>query len=85
MIDILQAIALISIGAVVAILGGLFGAYVMYKGQRAVPGEKFIGGVPEGQVFSIPDLEQEEPVDSPEHKRVMERLGMFMGQFGGGK
>jgi len=84
MINILQIIALISVGAVVAILGGLFGAFIMFRGSRAVPGERFIGGIPDGQVFSIPDVE-EEPERNPAQERVMARLGQFMGQFGGGK
>lgn len=83
MFEIAQLIMLFVAGAFCAILGVLFGAWLSYKCHRAVPGERFLGGPPEGKVFSIPDLE-EEP-DQIESNIVKERLNQFMMQFSGGK
>lgn len=83
MLNMVQVIALIGLGAFIAILGGLAGAFLMWKGIRAVPGERFIGGVPQGQVFTIPDLE-EEP-EQQEAGIVKERLNQFLEQFKGDK
>jgi len=85
MLNMVQVIALIGIGAVIAILGGLCGAYLMWKGSRAVPGEKFLGGVPKGEVFSIPGIEDELEPDPQENKVIVERLNKFINQFNGGK
>jgi hypothetical protein len=82
MFEIAQLIALFMAGAIATIFGVLLGAWLVFKVNRAAPGEKFIGGVPSGQVFSIPDLEEEEPMDK---SIVMDRLNQFMGQFKEGK
>jgi hypothetical protein len=80
--SILLAMALILMGALIAILGGLCGAFLMWKGSRAVPGETFTGGVPKGEVFSINDMAEEEP--DVARTVVMDRLNTFMNQFKGG-
>jgi hypothetical protein len=82
-----QTIALVAFGSIVAIIGVVAGAGLMFKGSRAVPGERFLGGVPKGEVFSIPDVDDatEFPDQSPEAKRVMERVEEFMGKFKGDK
>jgi hypothetical protein len=83
MFSIWQVIAFIGVGAFCAILGVMFGAWLSYKCHRAVPGERFLGGPPEGKVFSIPDLEEEpDPIESG---IVKDRLNQFMMQFNGGE
>lgn len=83
MFEIAQLIMLFVAGAFCAILGVLFGAWLSYKCHRAAPGERFIGGPPKGDVFSIPDLEDEpDPIESG---IVKDRLNQFMMQFNGGE
>lgn len=83
MFEITQLIMLFVAGAFCAILGVLFGAWLSYKCHRAAPGERFLGGPPKGDVFSIPDLGDDEPEEMTKDI-VKERLDKFMAQFNGG-
>ena len=84
MSDIWMAIALVGIGAGSAVVCVLAGAWVMFKAMRAVPGEKFIGGVAKGQVFTIP--EAAEAADFPEaEQEVLKKTESFLKVFGGGR
>lgn len=53
----------------------IVGAWVMYKGKNAIPGEGFTGGVPKGEVFSI-GADVEEFPEAP--KTIVERTSEFL-------
>ena len=60
----------------------LIGAYVMFKGKSSVPGEKFLGGAPKGQVFTIP--EAVEGAEFPEvEQNVLKKTEEFLKVLGG--
>lgn len=69
-------------GVLVTILSVVVGAYLMFKGKTAVPGERFFGGPPKGQVFTIPEAEETEEFPDAE-KKVLERTMQFMSKLGG--
>ena len=78
-----QVLILITAGVLLAIVCVMVGAWLMFKSSRAVPGERFLGGVPKGEVFSIQDaLDQEELPDDAE-KTVLERTEQFLKKLGG--
>ena len=81
MSDIWQVLGLVGGGALLAVGCVLIGAFVTFKATRAVPGERFLGGVPKGQVFSIPDAETKEFPGGEE--RVLEKTKAFLERFGG--
>lgn len=73
-------------GAVVALLGVVVGGWLVFKSKSSLPGERLFGGVPRGEVFTIPDPADvpENPEDDEVRKTVMERTGKFLKQFEGG-
>ena len=67
---------------IITVVSALVGAYLMFKGAKAVPGEGFLGGVPKGQVFSIPEAKDGEEFPE-EEKQVLEKTEKFLRLFGG--
>jgi hypothetical protein len=67
---------------VITIISALVGAYLMFKGTRAVPGEGFLGGVPKGQVFSIPEVDNAEEFPDTE-RNVLKKTEDFLKMLGG--
>ena len=78
LLDVLILIG--SIGFMV-ILAVLVGAYVTFKGAKAVPGERFIGGVPRGQMFTLDEQTEEFP---DAEKDVLKKTEDFLKVLGGG-
>ena len=80
--ELVHDLILIGVAVVVTLISILVGAFVMFKGQRAVPGEPFIGKIPKGQVFNVVDkLEAEEFPE--EEKNLLERTEKFLKTLGG--
>jgi hypothetical protein len=52
--------------------------------MRAVPGEKFLGGVPKGQVFTIPEADSAEEFPDAE-TTVLAKTERFLQTLAGGK
>ena len=73
--QMIEILGLVAAGVGLTLLCVMVGAYVVFKAMRAVPGEKFLGGVPKGQVFSIPESTEEFP-DS--EKNVLEKTEKFL-------
>ena len=65
------------------ILSAVVGAYLMFKGIKSVPGEKFLGGVPKGQVFSIPEVDDIPESPEGEEKAVLKNTEKFLKILGG--
>jgi hypothetical protein len=66
---------------VITVVSALVGAYLMFKGAKAVPGEGFLGRVPKGQVFSIPEAKDGDEFPEDE-KQVLEKTEKFLKLFG---
>lgn len=83
--DVWQILAvvgiLVGIGVIITLIGVLFGGYLVFKGARSVPGEKFLGGVPKGQVFSIPDAGDD--FQDRSEKNILEKTERFLAKLGG--
>ena len=77
-----EIVGLMGFGVAVTLLAVLLGAFIAFKSTHAVPGERFLGGAPKGQVFTIPEAEEAE--DFPEEK-ILENSERFLKMFGGGK
>jgi len=80
---LVMVVALIVAGTVALMMAG---AYIMFKGRNAVPGERFIGGVPKGQVFTLP--EADDVGDFPgepnaAEKNILQRTEQFLKTLGG--
>ena len=84
-ISIWVVLGLIGLGAFIVLVSIFVGAFLVFKTFNSRPGESLLGGVPKGQVFSIPD-----PLDGPEQPdeleaNVLKRASQFLNSFGGGK
>ena len=82
MTDLLIAVGL---GGVLALMGALSGAYIMFKAMKREPHQSFFGEVPQGEVFSMDDLSLDDMPES-EEERVMpdtirQRTDEFAEQF----
>ena len=58
----------------------------MFKSKMAVPGESFVGGIPKGEVYSIPDaLKAAEfpEEESVAQENVLARAQKFLKVLGG--
>lgn len=85
LINLSDILILLGAGAFIALIGVLAGAFVMFRGTKAVPGETMFGGVPKGQVFSIPDPLEDEPKEQSEaEKLLLEKTNKFLKVFSGG-
>ena len=71
---------LIGSGALMAIICMLVGAYVMFKGKTSLPGERFIGGAPKGQAFTIPEAAEVSDIPESEEK-ILEKANKFLKIF----
>lgn len=78
-------VVLIGIGAILTIIGVIVGAFLMFRGVRAVPGERLFGGVPKGQVFSIKDPMEDEPTENSSENQILEKTNQFLKLFQEGK
>ena len=77
MINIWDVLIVLGSGALIAVICVLIGAFVMFRGRSGI-GEKFIGGVPKGQVFTIPEETEEFP-DAEEN--VLQKTAQFLKVF----
>jgi hypothetical protein len=82
MLNVIQVLLLIGSGVIMALLCVMFGAYLMFKGTRSAPGEKFLGGVPKGEVFTISEAEGAPDEPGEEEKSILEKTEKFLGMFG---
>ncbi len=84
MFDLLEVIGLMVISAGLFAGGVLLGGWVGFKFKNSVPGENFIGGVPDGEVFTMKDeidgLDEEE---NPAKKSILARTEQFIKTLGG--
>lgn len=81
-VSLWQVALLVGLVGILILLAGVAGAYIMFKASRAVPGERFLGGVPKGEVFSIPDPgSQEFAPEEAQRSIVHERLNQFLSQL----
>lgn len=83
-----QLIISVSLGGVLALLGALLGAFLMYKVMRQVkePHKTFFGNVPQGDMFSIDDWGEHLEHESIEEEKslpedIQERTDEFVDQF----
>lgn len=84
-ISVWGILGFIGLGAFIVLVSIIVGAFLVFKTFNSRPGESLFGGVPKGQVFSIPDpLDGAEPEDELE-KNVLRRASQFLNSFGGGK
>ena len=74
----METIGLVLLGAVLTLFGVLFGAFITFKSTRAVPGERFLGGVPKGAIFNI-----EEPTEEFPEDKVLAKTEKFLSMLGG--
>ena len=76
---IYEALILLGTGAFIAVVCVLVGAFVMFRGRSGI-GERFIGGAPKGQVFTIPEETEEFP---DAEKNVLQKTAEFLKVFEG--
>lgn len=79
LVELLIVVTVVVLIVVVAI--GI-GAFLMYRGVAARPGESFLGRVPKGQVFSIAEGTEEFPENEAE-KTVLKKTNDFLKMLGG--
>jgi hypothetical protein len=83
-VSVWAILGFIGFGAFIIVAGIVVGAFLVFKTFNARPGEGLLGGVPKGQVFSIPD-----PLDGQEEENLeanlLKRTSQFLSSFGGGK
>ena len=87
MLTIFQVLTLVGAGAILALICVLFGAFIMFRGTRAVPGPGFFTGeVPKGTVFSIPDAldAPDFPDQTDAEANVLKKTELFLKKLGGG-
>lgn len=80
--SIWYVVGLVGIGVCMTLISVTVGAYLMYKGRSAVPGERFIGGPPKGQVFTIPEVDGAEEFPE-EEKNILRKTEQFLKVLGG--
>lgn len=82
MTDILIALAL---GGLLSLTGVALGGLLVWKTKRE-PYERFFGGAPKGEVFSIDDLGEEEEEEQPTRvsEEIQRRTDAFVDQFAAG-
>jgi hypothetical protein len=82
MFDFTEALALMLLGGALVMAGVTAGGWLVYKSRNAVPGEKLFGGVPKGEVYTIPDVQGDFPQDN--NSTLAEKTEKFMKIFEGG-
>jgi len=83
MSDFVAILACVCLGVVLAVLCMLVGAWVGFKTKTAAPGERFFGGVPRGEVYSIPDALDALDEPGEEEKSVLQKTERFLSVLGG--
>jgi len=87
LLNVWQVLLLIGCGVIVALLGVFVGGWLVFKSKMAVPGESFVGGIPKGEVYSIPDAlkaaEFPEEEESVAQENVLTRTQKFLKTLGG--
>ena len=79
------AVILMMLVCVLTVLGSvLLGAYVMFKGKTSVPGERFIGGAPKGQVFTISEAEETPDFPDEVEQNILAKTTKFLNVLGAG-
>ncbi len=76
-----EVIALMSFAGVLVMAGVFLGGWLVFK-SKATQGEKFLGGVPKGTVFTIPDAAEE--IETEAEKNILDKSKDFLKIFGGG-
>lgn len=77
-----EVIALMSFAGVLVMAGVVLGGWLVFKSRNATQGEKFLGGVPNGTVFTIPDAAED---DLDAEKSILDKSKDFLKIFEGGK
>ena len=77
-----EVIALMSFAGVLVMAGVFLGGWLVFKSRNATQGEKFLGGVPNGTVFTIPDAAED---DLDAEKSILDKSKDFLKIFEGGK
>lgn len=77
-----EAIALMSFAGVLVMAGVFLGGWLVFKSRNATQGEKFLGGVPNGTVFTIPDAAEE--IETEAEKNILDKSKDFLKIFEGG-
>jgi hypothetical protein len=73
----------ILLGAGIALISVVVGAGVMFRGMSVITGRGFLGGVPKGKVFTIPEVDEAQ--EFPEAERsILEKTSEFLNKFNGG-
>jgi hypothetical protein len=80
--SIWQVAGVMGIGALIAVICVVLGSYISFKSAHAVPGEGFLGGVPKGQVFTIPEAESV-PEGPSDEQAVLAKTERFLSMLGG--
>ena len=85
MFDLMEVIAVMFAGGVMVMVGVFLGGWIAYKLKNAVPGERFFGGVPKGEVFTMKDEMDElmEGGTTAAEKSVLDRTAQFIKALGG--
>jgi hypothetical protein len=84
MFNLIEVIGLMVLGAFLITGGVLLGAWIGFKFRNSVPGENFIGGVPDGEVFTMKDeIDGLDGEDIPAKKSMLARTEQFIKALGG--
>jgi len=76
-----QALILLAVVFGISLCFGLFCGWLVFKSRNATQGEKFLGGVPKGTVFTIPDAAED---DLDAEKSILDKSKDFLKIFEGG-
>lgn len=77
-----QALILLAVVFGISLCFGLFCGWLVFKSRNATQGEKFLGGVPKGTVFTIPDAAGD---DLDAEKSILDKSKDFLKIFEGGR
>ena len=77
-----QALILLAVVFGISLCFGLFCGWLVFKSRNATQGEKFLGGVPNGTVFTIPDAAEE--IETEAEKNILDKSKDFLKIFEGG-
>jgi len=75
-------LGLILLGAVLAVVCIIVGGWIVFKAKSAVPGERFLGGPPKGEVFALTDALDTPDFPDENKKNVLERSKKFIETLG---
>lgn len=83
-IDFWHIIFLIGTTVFVSVTCVMVGGWIAFKSTRAVPGERFLGGVPKGEAFVLPDA-LDDLLDPPSEakSKLAEKMEAFEKKFQG--